>query len=682
MMRLRICSTSSLLLIVVAIANQASAADEPSDKASRRITLDDYGAIHSPHSPRISPDGRQVMYVLDGQIFLVSADDSEPRPITSSAASARGNRWAADGDSIYFLSSRGDNTQIYSLPIGKPGEATQLTHFTHGVATINLSPDEKRVLLVISDNDLREVADETEPQPFVVTRRHFKRDSGDGYIVDGDSNHLYVYDIDAREMTQVTSGAYDERDGAWSPDGKSIVLVSNREKEPDTGHRTDLWIVASDSSEKEAPLVRLTDSSRPKHSPAFSPDGEQIAYLTAEDGVYGVYHIAVIPAAGGEPRVLTAVLDRWVTSFEYSRDGEWIYFTYFNSGARDLARVRVSDSRIETLFDGDQVVRSFDVSESGDIVVAANNQNNASNIYRLRGNQTTRLTDVNRAFFAEHDLGNKVKVSFENAAGARIDSFITTPPDYEPGRAYPAILHIHGGPQGQFSWGYSFSTQFYASKGYVVIEPNPRGSLGRGQEFLRAIYRAWGVPDYDDVIAAVDHAVAEGIADPDRLAVTGYSYGGYMTNVVITQTTRFKAAASGAGHSLIEANVGHDIYQRWYMWELGVPWENREKYDVHSPLLRAGNVKTPTLFLGGRIDWNVPILNAELFYQALKVQGIDSQLVVYPGVHHGGWPESFEKDYLVRIADWFDHYVKADHTDPRRSRKHSRHRPSPSEPGP
>ncbi len=666
-MQRRICSTSCLLLIAVAISGQAFAADEPSDKDSRRITLDDYGAIQSPHSPRISPEGRKITYVLDGQIFLVSTDEPEPRPITSSATSAWSHRWAAEGDSIYFLSSRDDNTQIYSLPIGKAGEATQLTHFTHGVSSINLSPDEKRVLLAISDNDLLEVADDAEPKPFVVTRRHFKRDSGDGYIVDGESRHLYVYDLESREMTQITSGDYQERNGAWSPDGKTIVFASNREEEPDAGHRTDLWMVASDNTEVEAPLVRLTDSPSPKYSPAFSPNGEQIAYLTAEDGVYGVYRIAVIPPAGGEPRILTADIDRWVSSFEYSKNGEWIYFSYYDSGAMDLARVRVSDSRIEKLIDGDQVVRSFDVGESGDIAVAANDQNDASNIYRLRGSQLTKLTDVNRAFFDEHDLGDKVKVSFENDSGIRIESFITTPPDYKPGRVYPAILHIHGGPQSQFSWGYSFSTQFYASNGYVVIEPNPRGSLGRGHEFLRAIYRAWGVPDYDDVIAAVDYAVAKGIADPERLAVTGYSYGGYMTNVVISRTTRFKAAASGAGHSLIEANVGHDIYQRWYFWELGVPWENREKYDVHSPLLRAGNVKTPTLFLGGRIDWNVPILNAELFYQALKVQGIDSQLVVYPGVHHGGWPESFEKDYLVRVADWFDHYVKAEGADPHNS---------------
>lgn len=653
-------STLNLLLVVAAILNPAFAQGGPSDRTSRFISLDDYGSIQVPYSPRISSDGRRVSYLHDDRVFLVSTEGSESRPITSSATAAWGNRWSADGDSIYFLSDRDDGVQIYKLSIDDSGEATQLTHFTHGVSSINFSPDETRVLLRISDNDLREVATDAEPQPFVITRRHFKRDAGDGYIVDGDSKHLYIYDIDDREMEQVTSGSFEEAEGAWSPDGESIVFASNREEEPDAGYRSDLWLVATDPAEQGQALVRLTDSDHPKRSPLFSPDGRQIAYLTAKAGVYGVTQIAVIPAAGGEPKIITSDLDRQITSFEYSHNGTWIYLTYHNAGAVSLARVRTSGNRIETLIDGDQVVRSFDVAESGDVVVAANNRNDASNIYTLRRRKLTRLTDLNREFFDAHELGNKTKVSFESAVGISIDTFITTPPDYQPGHAYPAILNIHGGPQGQFAWGFNFSTQVFASNGYVVIEPNPRGSTGRGEEFLGAIYRAWGVTDYDDVVAAMDFAVAQGLADPARLAVTGYSYGGYLTNVVISQTTRFKAAASGAGHSLIEANVGHDIYQRWYLWELGFPWENREKYDVHSPLLRAGNVKTPTLFLGGRIDWNVPILNAELFYQALKVQGVDSQLVVYPGVHHGGWPEAFEKDYLVRVIDWFDHYIKTE----------------------
>jgi dipeptidyl aminopeptidase/acylaminoacyl peptidase len=175
---------------------------------------------------------------------------------------------------------------------------------------------------------------------------------------------------------------------------------------------------------------------------------------------------------------------------------------------------------------------------------------------------------------------------------------------------------------------------------------------------VRAIYQTWGITDYDDLIAAVDYVIAQGYADPERLAVTGYSYGGYMTNTVITRTGRFKAAATGAGHSFIAANYGHDIYQKWYNWELGPPWENREKYDRLSPLLKAGQVTTPTIFLGGREDWNVPLLNAELFYQSLRERGIATELVVYPGVHHGGWPPEFERDYLERVVAWFDKYLK------------------------
>jgi len=651
------CSIRVLLIISAAMISPVVVADDSNGEAPGFVTLDDMRAVKSPNSPHISPDGREITYLFDGQVFAVSTGASEPRAITSSAARARGYRWSKDGDSIYFLSDRGDGTQIYELPMRTSGEARQVTHFKRGVESMNMSPDESRVLLAISDNNLLEVAKDAKPQPIVVTRRGFKRDAGNGYIVDGDSNHLYVYDIDSREMKQLTTGRFEEGRAVWSPDGKSIVFVSNREEEPDAGYRTDLWLLAADSADDEPELLRLTDNSKRKMRPAFSPNGDQIAYMTSVEGPYGLGILTVMPAAGGEPRALTANLDRSIAYFQYSEDGDWIYFTYQDSGAVNLARVRVRDAKIEKLIEGDQVVRSFDVSDSGEIVVTANKENDSANVYRLQRGKLVPLTDLNREFFDGIKLGNKTKVRVEGADGTLIDTFITTPPDYEPGRAYPTILNTHGGPQAQFSWGYGFSTQYFASKGYVVVEPNPRGSTGRGQEFLGAIYRAWGITDYADVIAAVDYAIAEGISDPDKLAATGYSYGGYMTNVIISRTTRFKAAASGAGSSHVEGIFGHDLYTEWYLWELGTPWENREKYDVHSPVLRAGDVTTPTLFLGGSDDWNMTIANAEMFYLALKVQNIDTQLVVYPGMHHGGWPERFDKDYLTRIIDWFDHYV-------------------------
>ncbi len=651
-------SLLAALLLGAVIAEPVRSEDSSDTTSTKLISLDDYNAITYPNSPTISPNGDTISYGIDGQIFLMSADGEQSIPVTSADSNAWGTLWSTDGDSIYFQSDRGDNIQIYQLPINGVAEAVQVTHFENGVASMNMSADKSRVLLAVSDNDLLTPAEDAGPQPIVVTRRHFKTDSGNGYIVDGDSNHLYIYDIASHEMMQLSSGRYDESGAAWSPDGESIVFVSNREQEPGVGHRTDLWLVASDASEGEPELVRLTNSERPKYNPMFSPDGNQIAYLSASNGIFGIYQITLVSTTGGEPRILSANFDHWVETMQYSSDGKWIVFTYVDSGTTALGRVRVSDGKVEKLVEGDQVIHSFDISNGNDIVLIANGQNDSAEVYKFANNNLSQLSNLNRAFFNQRKLGEKSKISFENADGIRIDTFITTPPDYEPGRMYPAILRVHGGPQDQFTWGFNFSAQFYASKGYVVIEPNPRGSTGRGEEFLGAIYRSWGVPDYEDVVAAVDYAIENDIADPDRLVVTGYSYGGYMTNVVITETERFKAAASGAGHSLIEANVGHDIYQRWYMWELGEPWENREKYDVHSPLLRAGKVVTPTLFLGGSIDWNVPLLNAELFYQALKFRNIDTQLVIYPDVHHGGWPIEFEKDYLERVVAWFDLYVK------------------------
>jgi dipeptidyl aminopeptidase/acylaminoacyl peptidase len=500
--------------------------------------------------------------------------------------------------------------------------------------------------------------DDTVKEPWVITRLHFKEDAGEGYLTGWPSDHLYLYDIGKEELIQITSGRFTESEAAWSADGQQVVFVSNREDDPDVGYESDLWTVSAREGIDSRPLARLTNDKRVKSSPQWSPGGETIAYLSAEDGVYGINQLAVVPAAGGAAKILTAGLDRWVASFEFSKDGRWIYFLFDNHGGRHLARVRLRDGAIERLIEGERNVSAFDTDSAGRTVARIQNMNDAADLYHGRNGRLERLTDVNKEYFAARTTGSKEKVSFTVADGTVVEAFVTKPPGFDPERRYPAILKIHGGPVGQFTYGYDFGSQFFAANGYVVVEPNPRGSTGRGQEFVRAIYQSWGITDYPDVIGAVDRVIELGYADPEKLAVTGYSYGGYMTNVVITETGRFKAAASGAGHSMIAANVGHDIYQKWYNWELGLLPDNRDKYDRLSPLLRAGRVVTPTIFLGGREDWNVPILNAELFYQALRQRGIDTQLVVYPDSHHGGWDQKYSKDYLERIVAWFDHYIK------------------------
>jgi dipeptidyl aminopeptidase/acylaminoacyl peptidase len=272
--------------------------------------------------------------------------------------------------------------------------------------------------------------------------------------------------------------------------------------------------------------------------------------------------------------------------------------------------------------------------------------------------QLQQLTHVNDDLMSQLKLGELEKVCFPSLDGTEIESFVIKPPDFDPNRKYPTLLSIHGGPVSQYTCGFSFNPQLYAAQGYVIVLPNPRGSTGQGEKFRSAIYQGWGFKDYEDVIAAVDHVIQLGYADPDRLGVMGYSYGGFMTNVVITRTHRFKAAVSGAGHALFIANYGHDIYQKWYTWELGLPWKNRQAYEKLSPLNHVHKVTTPTIFLCGQKDWNVPVLNSELMYQSLKQRGVETRLIVYPDSHHGGWKKEFSRDFYQRTLAWLDKYLK------------------------
>jgi dipeptidyl aminopeptidase/acylaminoacyl peptidase len=651
-------ASAALLAPLVLIALAAAAAETP----RRAVTLDDINQVKWPNEPSPSPDGKQIAYEVEGRIFVVATGGGEPRAVTTAGSSASDPAWSRDGAWLYFLSDRADKkSQLWKLPLNSFGEATQVTTLDRGVDTLNLAPDESRLLLSFMGG-IEQKAPKSKPEPWVITRLHFKEDAEDGYLTGDRAEHLYVYDLKSKALRQITSGDYSESEPAWSPDGRSIVFTSNREADPDESYKNDLWIVAADNTDRGQTLRRLTNDDWVKSGPVFSPNGRTIAYITAEDGVYGIQQVAVIDANGGAPRILTRALDRWVNQVRFSADGQWIYFSYEQLGGVDIARVRVADGKIETVLAGARQVHTFNVTRNGVIAALVDTVNEPVEVYSFARGQARKLSDINGAFVRGVQVGSKEKIEFASADGTKVEAFVTKPPDFVAGRRYPTILEVHGGPVGQVAYGYDFNNQFLAAHGYVIVEPNPRGSTGRGQDFIRAIYRTWGITDYDDVIAAVDHVVKLGYADPERLAVTGYSYGGYMTNVIITRTNRFKAAASGAGHSLIVANYGHDIYQKWYSWELGVPWENADKYARLSPLMQAGAVQTPTIFLGGREDWNVPVLNAELFYQSLKKRGIDTELVVYPGTHHGGWSDDFERDRLLRIQQWFDKYLQVQPT--------------------
>ena len=637
-------------------ANQVS--ESPQAASQRLVTIDDIDAVKDVGTPAISENGELIAYAFDGQIYVATANGKTHRAVTAAGSSASDPVWSNDGRWLYFLSDRSGSKQLWRLPVYSFGEARQVTKLERGLGSLTLSRDESSLLIAQTEDPVAEVTDRDRGRPWVISRTEIKEDAGDGYLAaDDQPSHLYVYDLESETLRQVSSGKYTESQARWSPGAQRIVFVSNREEDPDATYREDVWVYRLNAGDGSDPLLRLTDGPETRSSPAFSPDGKSVAFLSATDGVYAISKLVVVPASGGEARSLTEDFDRSIRSFRYSPDGRYIYFLYDDVGAGHLARVRVDNGKIDVIVNGQVFVSDFDIDEDGNLALLMRSENEADDIYYWKRGRLSRITHANQAFFDALHLGERRSVEFASADGTAIQAFVTLPPGYNSAQKYPAILRIHGGPVGQFSLGYDFAAQYFAANGYVVIDPNPRGSTGRGQDFTRAIFQTWGISDYPDFIAAIDHVIELGVADPDRLAVTGYSYGGYMTNVIITETTRFKAAASGAGHSFIHANYGHDIYQKWYNWELGPPWENREKYDRLSPLLRVANVKTPTIFLGGRVDWNVPVINAELFYQSLKTLGIDTELVVYPDSHHGGWKQDFWKDYYARIVDWFDKYV-------------------------
>jgi dipeptidyl aminopeptidase/acylaminoacyl peptidase len=269
-----------------------------------------------------------------------------------------------------------------------------------------------------------------------------------------------------------------------------------------------------------------------------------------------------------------------------------------------------------------------------------------------------RLTHVNDELLNTIALADAEEERFPTVDGTEIQAFIYKPTDFDPGTRYPTLLWLHGGQEAQYDYGFNFRVQLFAANGYVVVMPNVRGSGGRGLEFTLSNWKNWGKYDAQDVLAATDHAVKLGYVDPERLGIGGWSYGGCLTNYVITITDRFAGAVSGAGNALWVANYGHDRYQNWYETELGLPWESREVWEKASPFNKVQNITTPTLWIGAEKDWNVPVINCEQMYQAMKRLGRETLLVVYPDAHHGIRRHSYQKDLLERFLGWFDKYVK------------------------
>ncbi len=663
----------------------------------RPLTLDDLFALKDVADPRVSPDGAWVAYTVtaldaardraDTDVWMAPfaaepGAPGEPVRLTTGDEPETRPRWSPDGRYLAFLSKRGGKkTQVWLLD-RRGGEAVKLTDYRADVSDLAWSPDGKRLALAVADVDPDdpdfaeppEGMDEPPPKPIVIRRRQFKRD-GEGYLTEI-RTHLHLFDLATRESVQVTDGPYDDASPVFSPDGGSIAFVSNRTDDPDANQNTDLFLVAVPEEPSEpsegaeareiAPPRPLTRSPGADSDPAFSPDGKLVAYLAGGDPAkmwYAMNSVAVVPAAGGEERRLTAALDRNAWAPRFSADGGHVLFLLEDRGSTHLARVPAAGGEVERLVAGEREIRAFDVGAGGGIAVLESRPNYPFEVFALESGEDgglRRLTRVNDELLAGIELAPVTRFTATSRDGTPIDYFQVVPAGTEPGARLPTLLRIHGGPTAQYANEFAFDWQLFAARGYAVVGANPRGSSGYGEAFAYAIWADWGNKDYEDVMAAVDHAIARGVADPERLGVGGWSYGAMLTNYVIVKTDRFGAAISGSSEFNYLSNYGHDHYQLEWELELGLPWVETERWIRLSPFFQVEKIVTPTLVLCGQEDWNVPLLNSEQLYQALKRLGRDTELVIYPGENHGISRPSFQRDRLERYLAWYDRYLKKD----------------------
>jgi dipeptidyl aminopeptidase/acylaminoacyl peptidase len=648
-------------------------------EAPRPLKAGDIFSLKTVSDPQISPDGRWVAFTVrtldpkedaaDTDVHMIPFEGGMALQLTASPKAETRPRFSPDGRYLAFLSSReGKKAQVWLLD-RRGGEAVKLTDYKADVSDLAWSPDGKRLALIVGDvdpDDEDEEKAEVEktgiaktPKPIVIRRLQFKRD-GDGYLRDL-RQHLYVFDVESKTSTPITSGPYDDNEPVWSPDGRWIAFTSNRTAEPDSNDNSDVFLVEAKAGQKPR---AVTTSSGTDREPAFSPDGKWLVYLAGGDPKdiwYATNWLAMVPVAGGEPRPLTQALDRNVESPRFSPDGKLVYFVLEDGGNEHLARIPAAGGPVERVVAGERSIQSFALGTKGETVVLESTPQRPFEVSVAEGGSLRRLSTVNDELLKGIRLGEVKRFQATSADGTKIDAFLTLPPGAsagKPGKRLPTILRIHGGPTAQYNTSFNTEWQILAAHGYAVVGANPRGSTGYGREFSRAIWADWGNKDYQDVMAAVDGAIAMGVADPDRLGVGGWSYGGILTDHILVKTGRFKAATSGASEVNYLANYGTDHYQREWEAELGLPWQNTEGWMRISPFFQVEKVTTPTLILCGADDVNVPLLNSEQLYQALRRLGKETELVIYPGQNHGISKPSYQKDRLERYLAWYDKYLK------------------------
>jgi dipeptidyl aminopeptidase/acylaminoacyl peptidase len=690
---------SQLFLFNFLLMVGLAAADPSVAQEGRALGLEDYFRVESIGSPAISPDGGSVAFVRTitleeenrrrSEIWLVATDGStDPVRLTHPMFSSSSPRWSPDGKLLAFSSNRRHpgsepegESNIWFLRMEPPGgEAFQI----EGVGGMPIfSPDNQWIAFTKEtpaeaktppryDSDLERRIHERfqgriyDWMGFRFDRRGYLPDPRDPAATPPEE--LYIVPRAGRSPRKLTSLGVDVQSADWRPDGSALVVVADsHQRDEYTYERADLWLVSLDGS-----VRRLTDDGYNHSSPTWSPDGRFVTFrrsaglnMVIESGQnHGApVDLYVLPADGGEMTNVTADWDLGPGAPMWSSDGRFIYFSAGIEGSSHLFRVRAQGGAVEQVTRGARRLGGLSVSSAFDrLAYTVTDAVRPAEVHtaRIDGSEEMKLTGFNDALLSEVALSPAEALRYPSEDGTEIEGWILLPRGYDPANdRCPMILAIHGGPHGSYGASFSFQFQLWAANGYAVLYTNPRGSTGYGEEFLYATWGGWGILDFEDVMAGVDHALKSYAVDEKRLGVTGYSYGGFLTDWAIGHTSRFRAAVSGAGISNWVSDYGTADIPRTKESEFyGPPWEPKsgELLRKLSPITYAGNVTTPTLFIHGESDFRVPIEQGEQMYTALKKRRVPAKFVRYPDSYHGGWtPWNTVHRYHQEVMWWAEH---------------------------
>ena len=659
----------------IAVGFLVSVATAPAqEKAYRLLTDETYLEMETVGSPNISPDGKHILFTRGwvdqmndrgaSNLWITDVEGTRIRELSHGDWRDSSPVWSPDGKQIVFLSDRDGTTQLHVMWLDTR-EVAQLTHLERAPSGLKWSPDGKTLAftsLIPDTNPILPVklpkfprgAKLAEPA-LIIDRLSWRRD-GRGNTPKGYS-HIFIIDgVLGGTPKQITSGDYDHSDPQWSPDGGKIYFTGIRKPDAEYLMRdNEIYVVDLETLD----ITPLTDHKGTLGSPRVSPSGNHLVYT------YGTLYpdadladIYIMDADGGNRHLLAGDFNNGPSNIVWEPDSSGVTFLMREKGVANLYSCSTS-GKVDKLTEGNHYLSAFSIAQNGQVATTVSTFHRPAYLATFttqEPSQFKELVDVNKDVLGDIQLGDVEEMWFKAPDGLDLQGWLIKPAEFEPGKKYPLMLYIHGGPYSMYSVSFNWAWQNFAANGYAVIYMNPRGSTGYGKDFVKGIWYSYPGKDYDDLMAGVDEAIARGFIDTDNLFVCGGSGGGILTAWIVGHTDRFRAAVSMRPIINWHSFVGTSDVLHWYYWFEKRPWEDPVSHALRSPLHYVANVTTPTMVMTGESDLRTPMPQSEEYYRALKLLKKETLLVRMPDEYHGWRRPSHRLLQQLYLRAWFEKY--------------------------